>query len=342
MTTIHGTQGADTLTGTASNDLLLGDSGNDVYRFGIGSGQDTIAANANNQTVKFLGQHWLPVVEFGPGIQPADLIVSSAAAYGGRAQDLMIRVAGTTDSLLIVSQLEMLTLGTTVEHFMTTFKFANGETWSASDVANLTSGSSDYLQGVNRNAKVDVIDGGAGQDTLYGHNVSTLRGGAGDDYLVAGGTLAAVDPFTGNSYYASTPRMEGGAGDDVLAISSNRYLSVTSKVSGGAGDDYLYYGVMDGILPVTYEYSRGFGSDVLDGSVDWYDKSKPSKTIAFDATIKPEGLQGCGRRAGHPHPGQHRHHHQPQQHHRDLVCRRHHMDGCRRGGQGAGGHAERG
>jgi Ca2+-binding RTX toxin-like protein len=276
MTTIHGTFGADTLTGTASNDLLLGDLGVDVYRFGIGSGQDTISANANRLAIA--GGGGGSVVEFGAGIKPSDLIVSSAAGHGGRPEDMLIQLAGSSDSLLIVGQFDVVSKFTIARQSMASFKFATGEVLSANDLAHLsTSGPDHFVGSAFGYTPADVFNGGAGQDTINGSGgPDTLSGGAGDDLIRSGA-----------NYYegAHDARFEGNAGDDTLIVDTNAYGNGMSTVSGGTGDDYIRAPFSSyASNSVRYEFARGDGADTLDSgySIGNFDGVR---TIVFDASI---------------------------------------------------------
>ncbi|PKL52084.1 MAG: hypothetical protein CVV37_03135, partial [Nitrospira bacterium HGW-Nitrospira-1] len=82
---LYGNAGNDTLDGGAGEDILNGGNGNDTYKFGIGSGQDTISdydSTTNTDTV-----------EFGAGIASTDLELIK------NNNDLKILINGQTDTL---------------------------------------------------------------------------------------------------------------------------------------------------------------------------------------------------------------------------------------------------
>lgn len=289
MANINGTNGADTLVGTAGNDLIRGGTGADTYLFGLGSGQDTISVNDRNVGSTFATPN---TVVFGAGIKPSDLLVSSALGYGGKAEDMLIRIAGTQDSLLITSQLGPNGKYVYVWHDVTQFKFASGEVWTADQVGHMAAEGPDYFQGAGSGdaySVPDVINGGAGNDTLNGNGgADTLSGGDGDDFI-----------RTGANYYvaASQARLSGGAGDDVLFLDWGTYGNGSSTFDGGAGNDYILAPVTlpgSGVAPaMRYEYSRGFGADTIDGAGGYLPDGTVlnEQTIAFDATITPADVQ---------------------------------------------------
>ncbi|PKL51452.1 MAG: hypothetical protein CVV37_06455, partial [Nitrospira bacterium HGW-Nitrospira-1] len=121
---VYGTAGNDSLTGSnakdifdggAGNDILSGGNGNDTYKFGIGSGQDTISdynATADNTDT----------VEFGAGITQSDVEFCKVG------NDLKIVVNGTTDSLTIQNWFS------SSAYRVESFKFADGTALTISDI----------------------------------------------------------------------------------------------------------------------------------------------------------------------------------------------------------------
>ncbi len=105
----------------------------------------------------------------------------------------------------------------------------------------------------------DSIRGGAGNDYIvddYGHNV--IRGGAGDDVIRAAGKGGRsfgegfVDLFTGE--WNITNDIYGGEGSDIIYAGD-----ADDYISGGDGDDLIYGGGGDDYV------SGGYGKDVLYG-----------------------------------------------------------------------------
>src|SRR5690606_16146283 len=135
------------LAGGAGSDDLRGYSGNDTYRFGIGDGQDAIQDSAGTDRI-----------ELGERIS-ADML--RFEAYGN---DLVIRIAGTGDSLLVRGGLVDATK-------LESIVLQDGFTFRYEDVRNaLIAGqrtvNDDIVVGFANRA--DLIDGGAGNDELKG------------------------------------------------------------------------------------------------------------------------------------------------------------------------------
>jgi Ca2+-binding RTX toxin-like protein len=85
---LYGGTGNDVLEGGAGNDQMTGEAGNDTYRFGLGSGQDSVSEYNQGGTA-------LNVIELGEGITAADVHVS-------RDQyNLYLNVKGTADRLAL-------------------------------------------------------------------------------------------------------------------------------------------------------------------------------------------------------------------------------------------------
>ncbi len=108
----------------------------------------------------------------------------------------------------------------------------------------------------------DYLDGGVGDDTLYGEDGDDLlRGGVGSDVLYGGAgddTLVIdADDWNGN--------IDGGSGTDTVVIDDDRDVAFYAAVSaveniyGGRGNDSLYGDSRNNIL-----YGGG-GRDVLSG-----------------------------------------------------------------------------
>ncbi len=118
-------------------------------------------------------------------------------------------------------------------------------------------GGNDLIEG-GTNTYGDVLDGGDGNDTIYGNG--DLLGGAGDDQLISGAGDSNLSGGDGND------SLTGGIGNDTLA--------------GGAGND-------------EYLYSRGDGQDTVNdydsvvGSVDTLRFS--SGIVVSDITFRWHG-----------------------------------------------------
>ena len=170
--TTYGFGTPDEFTASAGNDLLIGFDGGDIYRFELGSGQDTIHDQSKYpQTFVsgLLGYSWddNDTIIFGEGITPTDITFTHLANY-----DLVINVAGSTDTLTIKNQFKGLKLdlfdllGVAWFDRIEKFKFTNGAVLAWEEVLRR------------------VTTGGTGNDNLYGAwSKDTLDGKAGNDFL---------------------------------------------------------------------------------------------------------------------------------------------------------------
>lgn len=207
---IVGGDGDDILIGGAGNDALHGSSGNDTYRFGPGFGQDTIRNEDYDpnsiDVVEFTGD--LVSTMFGVSLVNRDLVLT--------AGDQKLTIRYFEDDL---------------SYAIDEVRFADGVTWSTSDIMQLLMQPNDSDQLINGTAGADIISGGGGNDTLYGNGGDdVLNGDSGDDALYGG---------DGNDI------LSGGAGNDVL--------------DGGAGDDVYRFAVgfgADTIQNIRYTYEN--------------------------------------------------------------------------------------
>ena len=215
--TLGGSTGNDILDGGSGNDSLNGGTESDTYRFGRGSGQDTI----NNYDTS-IGK--TDVLEFAADIAPSDILLSRSG------DSLVLTIAGTSDKVTISNYLHNDGVTSSqLEHI----EFANGTVWNLMNVkamllqgsANadtLTAYASDDI--INGNAGNDILYGRAGNDTLYGDDGNdTLYGEIGNDSLLGG---------EGND------SLNGSSGNDILDGENG-----IDSLYGGEGDDYLMGGI---------------------------------------------------------------------------------------------------
>jgi Ca2+-binding RTX toxin-like protein len=178
-TTVVGTADNDVLNGGAGDDRLEGAGDSDIYDFGRGYGHDVIYDEEDNA---FRGS--MDIVRFGEGITQNDLVFTR----DGANEDLLILVAGTSDSLKIEGQFSATYTGTLGVWWITQmelFSFADGSYLSYDQIfdmvlsANETSGN-DLIYGYDRE---DTLDGGAGDDFMSGGNENdTYVFGRGDGH----------------------------------------------------------------------------------------------------------------------------------------------------------------
>ncbi|MEZ5926569.1 MAG: calcium-binding protein [Hyphomicrobiaceae bacterium] len=257
---------ADVIDGGAGNDRMEGYNGSDTYIFDRGSGTDTILDKGT-----ILGGGEDDRVAFGPGIAMADVILER------QGDNLLVRVAGATDTLLIENMFYQAFEWYRIERFT----FADGTEWSFSEIQDrllIGTPSDDHLDGFNR---PDVLDGGAGNDLLegrdgndtyhfglgYGHDTIHDRvygaGASNFDTVVFGPGIAPSDlTFTsqGNDLVIALPtgetltilqqlkssipfnRVEEFRFDDGTVWSLAEILAHAGSIIGTAGDDTIIGG----------------------------------------------------------------------------------------------------
>jgi Ca2+-binding RTX toxin-like protein len=240
---LYGGTGNDTLDGGADNDRLEGGTGGDTYRFGRGSGFDTLVEAASATDVDRL--------IFGAGIAVGDVVLRKNNA------ETYLTLAGSSDRMLIN------TSAAGIEQF----GFADGTTWDAAAIAAHTVvGIADTQTGTAGDDSfvidnsLDVIVEGLNQGTdtalssvgyTLGANVEnlTLTG----DFDLGGTGNALNNVIVGN---AGNNTLAGGEGNDTLLGGEGN-----DTLWGNAGDDTLRGGAGNDTL------AGGGGNDVLEGGI---------------------------------------------------------------------------
>ncbi len=218
---LYGDAGDDTLhTGTGTNDTLTGGTGNDLltaqgasttFVFARGDGQDVIDNHAASGAAT-------GILNFsGTGIFTTD--VTLARGTGAQANDLLIAIVGSTDTITVKNHF-LMTAGLRSDG-LSRVTFSDGSFWDRLAIdANTPGGAlpntptqgNDTLVGTTGNDFIDalggddVVSGGAGDDQLLGSaGNDQLSGDAGNDTLVGG---LGSDTAT------------GGPGDDTFVVDS--------------------------------------------------------------------------------------------------------------------------
>jgi Ca2+-binding RTX toxin-like protein len=211
-----------TLQGGTGNDKLTGSIYADTYLFNLGDGQDVI-----QEQFYYAVTDSIDVLKFGAGITAADISIRRSET------DLVLSHNNGSDQVTIKSWY----VGT--QYQLEQIQFADGTVWDRTAVTNTgltitgTEGDDTYT-GVT--AFVDVINGGAGSDTLTAKgNGDHLNGEAGNDTLIADkwGSNTTLQGGTGNdkltgSIYADTYLFNLGDGQDV--IQEQFYYAVTDSI----------------------------------------------------------------------------------------------------------------
>lgn len=203
----HGTDANDSLTGGSRSDLLIGEGGDDSLSgglqgdllFGLAgadflkgeAGDDTLSGGAGNDTI------W--------GLEDDDVL-------SGNGGDDLLQGGGGADTLIDFSGRDTLKGGTGADELIAldlSDKISGEDAMVRTGDINLSDGffrqdiltdfgrDPDYrdgddlalsqeLSGAERTENTaDVLEGGAGDDTLLGDNGDTLTGGAGSDIFIA-------------------------------------------------------------------------------------------------------------------------------------------------------------
>lgn len=246
MSTVTGTDAADTLNGSQNADIIIGGKGNDIlkggadkdtYIYNIGDGDDTINDSDSS------------IFKFGPGITISDIVIDTYNFQSGMV--LSVNGSGTitvpdffNDSLYAGS----------------TFIFDDGFVLSRDSfkkflpgtdaVEDNSSGFSAYFFKDN-----DMIFAKDGNDVVYGwdgndfinagNGNDTVNGGVGDDILIGG---------------VGDDNLYGMAGNDTLIGGMG-----TNTLEGGSGND-TYYADVD---TNTIVEKLNEGTDKVFSSVDF-------------------------------------------------------------------------
>ena len=205
-----GASGNDTLIGGAGNDRLHGDNGNNTYVFNRGDGLDTIHSHDATSTKQ-------NTIAFGLGVAPADI-------HAIRDNDDLRLINSKTGDAVVVdnffSSYHNYDFGPALRPWaIEKITFETGETWFYSDILKLVAEPARALGPGHDYAYGAHLLGREGDDTLHASGAAVLDGGAGDDRLF--GSFA-------------DDLLVGGAGNDVLEGRGGNDLFIFGR---GAGQD---------------------------------------------------------------------------------------------------------
>jgi Ca2+-binding RTX toxin-like protein len=170
---IFGGDGNDVLYGDGGNDTLDGGTGADIFVFGRGDGRDTVIGFPDGQQDS---------LRLGGGIGLADVSVRAEGS------DLIVSIDGTSDSVRLAGYLGQ------GPQDRPRIEFADGAVWDGAAIDRKLFPTDDSLfdlpgQGatIDGGAGNDVVFGADGDDVLYGDaGNDTLDGGTGSDTFVFG------------------------------------------------------------------------------------------------------------------------------------------------------------
>jgi Ca2+-binding RTX toxin-like protein len=299
---IIGSSAADTMDGGAGNDLLEGGAGSDVYLFGRGSGQDTIVESSRSIDFPFAddspdmveGLRDIDELRFNDGVTLADLDIIVAGVDQG---DLLIRIRGTSDSVLIRHQVN------------------DGGNWGeigadewAADYADEFGPEPVFAAGVERFvfadgtvydrndflAAVTARDNAGANEIVTSDAGGILDGGAGDDRLLGG---AGNDNYIFASGYGEDTVVDQG-GDDVLRLGAGidpNFVGLTR--TGENGDDLLLEVDGEQRLAITIEGQFGSASHRIE-ALEFEDGTRWTwqqiQSAILSASISEQGDQVAG------------------------------------------------
>lgn len=214
--TIAGAGNADVLVALGANDVLNGGTGADFLIVGneyLTLGGDNVAISADY-------------------VNTSNSTAANGTLYGGIGADTLVGAAGA-DAL-----------------------------YGGNDADRLYAGNgADVLDG---GAGADYLYGGAGDDILYYDSADNIiDGGAGQDTLVLGNSAAYID-LNGNSKFAGIEVVVGGNGADTIYGTA----AAAETLFGGAGNDILAgLGADDSLAGGagndTFVYGAGYGNDII-------------------------------------------------------------------------------
>ncbi len=228
----------DVLDGGAGNDELTGGTGSDTYRYGRGDGHDIIIEDS-----------WIAGetdrIELKAGLAPEDLRLEWVRTVSGWQimDDLKITIRDTGETLTVKNH-----FNESNRFAIEEIAFADGTVWDVETIKSrvlLGEAGDDELRGFN--GRDDVIQGGAGNDKLYGlTGDDLLEGGDGNDELYGGQGNDVLIGGAGNDV------LDGGAGDDVLVGGTG-----DDVLNGGAGSDTYRFGLGDSQDVINEGYAAG-------------------------------------------------------------------------------------
>ena len=230
---LSGQDGDDVLDGGAGNDRLFGDAGNDTYVFARGGGQDILVSYDPTGTES-------EVVRLGSDVLPSDVTIQVV----GTSNDLVVRINGTSDQLLLDEflwredyQIDRLEFGDgTLWDTAMILDHAMGLTLVGTDASNTLRGSmlDDVLDGLGEN---DLLVGNEGDDRLIGGlGDDELSGDGGDDTYVFG-LGDGLDTIYDEVVPGEANLILFGAGiaqGDLVFVRDEAERTLTIQVGGGA------------------------------------------------------------------------------------------------------------
>jgi len=205
---IQGSGGDDVLDGGAGDDRLVGDWGADVYKIGRGDGHDVIEASKGD----------------GDKVVFEDGILRSEVTFSRTETDLIITLADG-GKVTLYNQF-------TQFYGVDQLVFANGETINAEDFVALTSVPTDGDDWLFGDAAPNILDGGLGDDHLFGaEDADTYHYALGDGNDVIGeeDRWGEIDVLDLDGIAASAVKITDDEGDAVLSFTGGGSVRLTDQ-----------------------------------------------------------------------------------------------------------------
>ena len=274
---LSGTSQDDTLIGGSGNDKLYGGAGNDTYVFAKGHGKDLISDEAGEaDTIQFLDVNFEEVkfrkkdntlfiygYNEGDSVEIKDFFIG----WGNHSIENFI----FKDRTVTLEQLQ--------KEGMELYGTSGNDNINISKGRGILHGGdgNDTLRASQYDIANDILDGGAGDDTLWGYK--------GDDILIGGG---------GND------NLYGGEGNDTYVFAKGHGKDLISD-EGGEADTIQFLDVnfeevkfrkKDNTLFI-YGYNEGDSVEIKDFFIGWGNHSIEN-FIFKDRTVTLEQLQKEG------------------------------------------------
>jgi len=197
--TLYGTSGSDRFDGLGGDDYLAGGDGGDLYRFGVGSGNDTISESDYTTGTDV-------VVLKNLNVADVDFTRSQTHLY--------ITVKATGERLTVEQQ-----FNTNGSYGIEQVQFANGTIWDRAQIASAT-----WLVGTS------------GDDTLYGTSAADNIDGLGGDDVLNGGNGGDTYRFGVGSGNDTINEADYDTGTDIVLLKG---LNASDVFLGRSGNDLI-------------------------------------------------------------------------------------------------------
>ncbi|HDG1697329.1 TPA: hypothetical protein PFE29_004215, partial [Kluyvera ascorbata] len=211
----------DTLSGGTGDDWLDGGAGSNTYVFNAGDGQDVIGGYYYSDDPVNIAD----TLYFGGGLLAEDAVVRRDD------DDLIIAFRGSTDSVTVEDYFG------TKRGLLVSVHFADGTTWTQSDVDALARTGTGEAQLLYADESGSEIHAAGGDDKLYGsYGNDGLYGDSGDDVLWGHAGNDVLAGGTGNDV------LDGGLGEDTYLFNRGDGQDVIADSSYNPETDTLRFG----------------------------------------------------------------------------------------------------